>query len=100
MWREGDLYRKKHSISGPIKHKVGIYNIENETSPVSVKQNDNVTRISHRVDTMKINDLDEANCNNAEPEKKVRTQMTQGDKLIKIKAQRRPTRPVLMGSIM
>lgn len=96
MWRDGEAYRKKRSMVGPIKHKTGIYNLDDSDKLQNSKQNDNVSRISHKVDTMKLNDLDDANCNSVEK----KSPMTQGDKLIKIKAQRRLTRPVLVGTIM
>lgn len=102
MWSEGEAYRKKHNISGPTKHKVGIYSVDKDGNSNKVKQNDNMMRISHRVDTMKIEDFDDINCNNSKSpiEKKSHSPLTQGDKLIKIKAQRRLVRPNLLGSIM
>lgn len=103
MWRDGEAYRKKKNITGTTKHKTGIYSMDSNGSETAMlnsnKQNDNVTRISHKVDTMKINDLEDANCNTTTLERKP-IQLTQGDKLNKIKAQRRLTRSVLVGSIM
>lgn len=79
MWRDGEQYRSKHGLSGPVKHTEGIYScgkVECMKNSMPKRQsNDNVSGILEKVDTMNINDRDE---------KKV----TQGDKLNQIKAQR------------
>lgn len=82
MWRDGEQYRLKRGLSGPIKHTAGIYSINRAKNNLPKRlSNDNVSGILEKVDTMNINDRDEGNM-----EKK--TKMTQGDKLNQIKAQR------------
>lgn len=104
MWRDGELYRRKHGLTAYPKHTNGIYSLKKPplVHNISIKQNDNVSRISHRVDTMKLNDLDDDNDNTdiCADDNKKSTGMTQGDKLNKIKAQRRLVRPVLIGSML
>ncbi|XP_044741575.1 dual specificity protein phosphatase CDC14C-like [Chrysoperla carnea] len=96
MWDEGDTYRKTHGLPGPIKHRVGIYYLneakEDDDTPQYVilkpsSQNDNVNRILQKVDTMKLNDFDEDQVNHNEIQEDC--EGTQGDKLNKIKAMRR-----------
>lgn len=102
MWREGDIYRKKHNTTGLKTHTVGIYSEKGNSGDmpnidISPTRHDNVSRISHKVDTMRLNDKDDDNGNNSSPEVR-NTSMTQGDKLNKIKALRRHGRPVLVGT--
>lgn len=103
MWREGDIYRKKHNITGPKTHTVGIYSEKRNsadmpTIDISPTRHDNVSRISHKVDTMRLNDKEDDNANSTPPDAK--NTITQGDKLNKIKALRRHGRPVLVGTCM
>lgn len=86
MWRDGDQYRLKRGLAGPVKHTEGIYSI-NKTERLKNNlpkrlSNDNVSGILEKVDTMNINDRDDG----SKMEK--RTKVTQGDKLNQIKAQR------------
>lgn len=92
MWKDGDLYRQKMGLDGPIKHTTGIYSYQ---SPETTKQTilkkkirDNVSGILEKVDTMKLNDRED-NKYDIKPEK-----ATQGDKLNQIKAQRSKGRAV------
>lgn len=104
MWDDGDAYRKKRNIPGPIKHPHGIYSLTEPTKVnctptyVTLKQptsNDNVNRILQKVDTMKLNDFDDDNHNrtlcpsNEQVKDDNASGGTQGDKLNKIKALRR-----------
>ncbi|GLV46712.1 cell division cycle 14 [Carabus blaptoides fortunei] len=102
MWKEGEMYRRKRGISCTMKHTKGIYSMEKPALAIRlVKANDNVTKISHKVDTMKLSDVEDVNCNaDASLTTKTSVIITQGDKLNKIKAQRRLSRPVLIGSNM
>ncbi|KRT81812.1 hypothetical protein AMK59_5006, partial [Oryctes borbonicus] len=85
MWKDGELYRKRKSITTPIKHKFGIYSeVTSETienKPKEIKINDKVTRILKKVDTMKLNDKDDTNEDSE-------SSISQGDKLNEIKARR------------
>lgn len=85
MWRDGEQYRLRKGIDGPLKHTEGIYSIskaERVKNHVPKRlSNDNVSGILEKVDTMNINDRDDSKV-----EKK--TKMTQGDRLNQIKAQR------------
>ncbi|XP_018331545.1 dual specificity protein phosphatase CDC14AB-like isoform X2 [Agrilus planipennis] len=90
MWRAGEEHRRTKRLEGPIKHTVGIYSFNNKT-PEEFRQvslSDNVSGISKKVDTMKLNDREE---NVAETEENGEG-LTQGDRLNRIKAQRRQTR--------
>lgn len=92
MWKDGEVHRRKMAISGPVKHKFGIYSKaaeHNADTPKEVKLNDKVSGILKKVDTMKLNDKEE------KFEIEDKDAMTQGDKLNQIKAQRRQTKPVL-----
>lgn len=93
MWKDGDNYRRKMSLSGPFKHKFGIYSKASEIdfdNSNDVKINDKVSGILKKVDTMKLNDKEEK----FDGEEKDGV-MTQGDKLNQIKAQRRQTKPLI-----
>lgn len=92
MWKDGDNLRRKLGITGPIKHKFGIYSkaSENDSDNKDVKINDKVSGILKKVDTMKLNDKEES----FDMEEK-ETVMTQGDKLNQIKAQRRQPKPLI-----
>lgn len=86
MWREGELYRLKKGLDGPVKHTQGIYStnkvdLAKSRMPRKVP-NDNVSGILEKVDTMNIND--------DKMDKK--TKPTQGDRLNQIKAQRTKNR--------
>lgn len=86
MWRDGEQYRLKKGIDGPIKHTEGIYSITNKAERVKTNMpkrlsNDNVSGILEKVDTMNINDRDDGKVVK-------RTKTTQGDRLNQIKAQR------------
>lgn len=87
MWAEGEIYRKKRGLSGPLVHKFGIYSkskpdvIEDHLGSRELRLNDRVTRILKKVDTMKLNDGEEKNEDSEES-------VTQGDKLNEIKARR------------
>lgn len=101
MWKEGEIYRRKRGLTGPMKHTKGIYSMDKPLAIRPVKANDNVTRISHKVDTMKLSDVEDVNCNaDSSLTSKTSIIITQGDKLNKIKAQRRLSRPVLIGSTL
>lgn len=93
MWKDGELYRRKMGLDGPIKHTAGVYSFH---CPVITKQTilkkklrDNVSGILEKVDTMKLNDREDNNKYDVKPEK-----ATQGDKLNQIKAQRSKGRAV------
>lgn len=94
MWKDGEVYRQKMGMDGPIKHTRGIYSFstpETEKKSLSRRkaQVDNVSNILEKVDTMKLNDREE------KLDKEVKIgKMTQGDKLNQIKAQRSRVRPV------
>lgn len=79
MWRDGEQYRTKRGLNGPVKHTEGIYSLGKvdcmKNSMPKRVSNDNVSGILEKVDTMNINDRDEK-------------KSTQGDKLNQIKAQR------------
>ncbi|CAH1103173.1 unnamed protein product [Psylliodes chrysocephalus] len=83
MWDAGEIYRKKHDISAPIKHQNGIYSLSEVKKD---KNKDNVTGIVKKVDCMEINDTEEDCAEN---------RITQGDKLNQIKAQRSRTKPLV-----
>lgn len=86
MWKDGELYRQKMGLDGPIRHTSGIYSFHNpeitKQSILKKKLRDNVSGILEKVDTMKLNDREDNNYD-AKQEK-----VTQGDKLNQIKAQR------------
>lgn len=76
MWEAGEVYRKKNGVTGISKHTVGIYSLSELNRK---KSHDNVTGIVKKVDCMEINDPEEEFEEN---------NITQGDKLNEIKAQR------------
>ncbi|XP_050313364.1 dual specificity protein phosphatase CDC14C-like [Anthonomus grandis grandis] len=76
LWEAGEIYRKKHGITGPQKCPVGIYSLSEIKRK---KSQDNVMGIMKRVDCMEINDS---------PGDFEEIKETQGDKLNEIKAQR------------
>ncbi|KAJ8936483.1 hypothetical protein NQ314_012347 [Rhamnusium bicolor] len=83
MWDVGELYRKKNGITGLPKHTVGIYSLSELNRK---KSHDNVTGIVKKVDCMEINDPEEEFEEN---------NITQGDKLNEIKAQRTRAKPLV-----
>ncbi|KAJ3640191.1 hypothetical protein Zmor_003506 [Zophobas morio] len=80
LWAAGEEYRQKHKMSGPIKHKIGIYPNRSSMNNNKTKVNDNVTGIMKKVNSMEINDKDDFETEENE--------ITQGDRLNEIKAQR------------
>lgn len=82
MWDAGEVHRKKNGITVVPKHTVGIYSLSELNRK---KSHDNVTGIVKKVDCMEINDPDEEFEEN---------NITQGDKLNEIKAQRSKAKPL------
>lgn len=120
MWAEGDAYRKviKGNPNAFPEHKYGLYSIKSKTlnkrlssSQKLKKASDTLSRILHKVDTMKIDDQkeDEKNKNGIDNGKTFnsdvvnetnwkdlrhcRSGLTQGDRLNHIKALRRIQHP-------
>ncbi|PSN49835.1 Dual specificity protein phosphatase CDC14A [Blattella germanica] len=129
MWLQGNLHRSQNNenINVYPKHPYGIYSIKNKSLGLELstqngkvvkkdaKSPDNVSRILHKVDTMKLDDKEDENknersCRTAmemvaeafqkqEEQKRSMDQMTQGDKLNQIKALRRHPRSVTTGAL-
>ncbi|KAK9890163.1 hypothetical protein WA026_008968 [Henosepilachna vigintioctopunctata] len=79
LWSAGELHRKQKAISSIPKHSVGIYPLSKLEKK---KNNNNVTGIMKKVDSMEISDRND----NYKLEES--DNVTQGDKLNEIKAQR------------
>ncbi|XP_068082597.1 dual specificity protein phosphatase CDC14C isoform X1 [Anabrus simplex] len=128
MWLQGDLFRSQLGVNSnsyprhthgiySIKRKSLLYDLDNQDDDSNeVKTPDNVSRILHRVDTMKLDDQEDENQNdhscrkkmeliedavnqNSEEPRRNTGLLTQGDKLNQIKASRRHPRSVTTGAL-